>query len=283
MNGRMCLLAGVAMALSAAVATPEFRIWPNVVEDAPTVTVHLPPRVEGKGPCAAFLIFPGGGYRMLCDSYEGHDLAKWFNRRGIAGIVLKYRLAPKYDHRATYADAERAMRYARFHAAEWNIDPKRIGVIGFSAGGHLAGSLATLAGDGESAAADPVQRLSARADYLALVYPYVSMGQELGHEHMRRDFLGAGYTDELVRCFSADLQITERTPAAFIAHARTDKVVDIRHSRNLVAAMKAKGRPVSYLELPRGEHGLGAGKGEDWNAWLTAFDRWLDETLGKCK
>lgn len=256
----VCIAGG---AYAAPLSGKVYSLWPDVKEDAPTLTVHLPENSGGRR-CPAFVIFPGGGYRMLCDTYEGHDLAKWFNGRGIAGIVLKYRLAPKYDHHAIYADAEESLRYVRSHAEEWGVDPARIGVIGFSAGGHLAASVSTLMKDGGP-------------DFTALVYPYISMGKELGHEHMRADFLGKGYADELVRRFSADLQITDRTPPMFIAHAKTDKVVNIAHSRNLVAAMRAKGRQVSYFELTKGEHGLGAGKGEDWAAWLQVFDKWLKE------
>ena len=264
--------------------TPEkLRLWegdaPHALgsapADVPQITVYLPPeRADGRA-TPAILICPGGGYRMLCDTYEGHDLAKWLVERGVAGIVLTYRLAPKYDHRAIFADAKRAMRLVRTRAPGWRIDPNRLGAIGFSAGGHLVACLATLFDDGDPAAADPVERATCRPDFVALVYPYLTMGAEYGHEHMRTHFLGKDYTPELVKRFSLDEQVTARTPPAFVTHARTDQVVDIAHSRRFVAAMQKAGRPVEYHELATGVHGLGAGKGPEWKQWTDFFAAYL--------
>lgn len=238
-------------------------VLPLASDGSSSVTVYLPKEVDR--PTAAVVVCPGGGYRMLCDTYEGHDMAKWLNARGIAGIVLHYRLTPKYHKDEMLADGYAALKLVRDHAAEWKIDPKRVGALGFSAGGHLASMLGVLPNVN-------------RADFMALVYPHTSMRRGLGHEHMREAFLGPGYTEADAEKYSAELQVTGETPSAFVAHARTDKVCDVAFSRTFVEAMRTAGRPVSYTELPKGAHGLGAGKGEDWAAWLAAFETWLKES-----
>ena len=277
-------VAAFAAFLGAWAQTPEkLRLWTGdapyaqgaEAADVPQITVYLPPEKPDGRATSAVLICPGGGYRRLCDSYEGHDLAKWLVARGVAGVVLTYRLAPKYDGRAIFADAKRAMRLVRTRAPGWRIDPTRLGAIGFSAGGHLAACLATLSDDGDPAASDPVERASCRPDFVGLVYPYLTMGAEYGHEHMRTHFLGKDYTPALVKRFSLDEQVTDRTPPAFVAHARTDQVVNVEHSRRFVAAMKKHGRPVEYHELATGVHGLGAGKGPEWEQWTEAFAAYL--------
>jgi len=192
-------------------------------------------------------------------------MAKWLNARGIAGIVLHYRLAPKYHKEEMLADGYAALKLVRDHAAEWKIDPKRVGALGFSAGGHLASMLGVLPSEN-------------RVDFMALVYPHTSMRKGLGHEHMRESFLGPGYTEADAEKYSAECQVTAETPPAFVAHARTDQTCDIAFSRTFVDAMRKAGRPVSYTELPKGVHGLGAGRGEDWAAWLAAFEAWLKES-----
>lgn len=238
------------------------KVLPLSSDGSSSVAVYLPKEVVQ--PIAAVVVCPGGGYRKLCDSYEGHDMAKWLNARGIAGIVLNYRLAPKYHKEEMLADGYAALKLVRDHAPEWRIDPKRVGVLGFSAGGHLASMLGTLPNGN-------------RADFMALVYPHTSMRKGLGHEHMREAFLGPNYTAADVEKYSAECQVTVETPPAFVVHARTDKVCDVAFSRTFVEAMRKVGRPVAYTELPKGAHGLGAGEGEDWAAWLEAFETWLKE------
>ena len=229
-------------------------------DGASDLTVYLP---EGTAaPCAAIVICPGGGYKMLCDSYEGHDMAKWLVARGIAGAVLRYRLAPTYHKTEMMADVSAAFRTVRRHAAAWRIDPKRVGVLGFSAGGHLAAMAGLRPGDD-------------RADFMALVYPHASMQTGLGSERMRQAFLGPNYSAADVDAYSAEKLVGEKLPKTFVVHARTDEICPVEHSRRLAAAMREKGGAVTYHELPSGRHGLGCGKGDDWSTWLNLFDGWL--------
>jgi len=254
-------------------------LWPQGVPDArgngpadnPIITVHLPP--AGSTNTVAVLICPGGGYGGLCSSYEGHDVAKWLNGFGIAGIVLKYRMSP-YRHPVPLHDAQRAMRLIRLHAQEWNIDAHRIGAMGFSAGGHLASTLGTQFDAGNPGAAEPVDRLSCRPDFMVLVYPVITMGAK-GHAGSTINLLGANPTQAARDSVSSELHVATNTPPAFLAHAVTDALVPVDNSRLFVAALKAKGVPVSYCELPKGSHGLGCGKGEDWAAWQAACLTWL--------
>ena len=216
------------------------------------------------GRTAAVVICPGGGYTTLCDTYEGDDMARWLVERGVAAFVLRYRLAPKYHGKEMLEDIREALCYVREHAEELNVDPHRVGVLGFSAGGHLACLAGTTDADW-------------RADFMALVYAHISMAKDIGHGHMREKFLGAGATDEDIRQASGELLVDERTPPAFLVHARTDEVCSVEHSRRFAAAMRKKGRPVDYLELESGRHGLGCGRGEHWHKWLDAFEKWLRE------
>ena len=286
MNGLQGIMGGV-LAASAILGTTAVSfgedkvlpLWPQGVPDArgngpahnPTITVHLPPAGGTNG--AAILICPGGGYGGLCSSYEGHDVAKWLNGYGIAGIVLKYRLSP-YHHPVPLHDAQRAMRLIRLHAQEWNIDAHRIGAMGFSAGGHLASTLGTQFDAGNPGAAEPVDRLSCRPDFMVLVYPVITMGAK-GHAGSTINLLGANPTQAARDSVSSELHVTTNTPPAFLAHAVTDALVPVDNSRLFVAALKANGIPVTYCELPKGSHGLGCGKGEDWAAWQAACLMWL--------
>lgn len=276
------MLAAATIAGTAAVCCGNdivLPLWPQGVPDAkgngpadnPSITVHLP--AAGGTNRAALLICPGGGYGGLCSSYEGHDVAAWLNRSGMAGIVLKYRLNP-YRHPVPLQDARRAMRLVRLHASEWGLDAHRLGVMGFSAGGHLASTLGTQFDAGEAQAADPVERLSCRPDFMVLVYPVISMGAK-GHAGSTHNLLGPNPTPAARDSVSSELHVTADTPMAFLAHAVTDAVVPVDNSRMFVAALKAKGVPVTYFELPKGNHGLGCGKGEEWAAWQAACLDWL--------
>jgi acetyl esterase/lipase len=256
------------------------RVDPTTFEDADTrITVHLPP--EGKangapvlsGGYAAAVICPGGGYGTLVVGAEGHGIAAWLNSHGVAGIVLEYRL-PKGRPFVPLNDAQRAIRTVRSRAAEWKIDPAKIGIVGFSAGGHLASTAATHFDAGDPKSDDPVDRLSSRPNFAILVYPVVSMG-ELGHGGSRRNLLGADAKPELIELFSNEKQVTAETPPIFLTHAVDDKPVNPEHSRQLHAALKKAGVATEYLELPGGGHGLNGYKGPHWDAWQAAALKWL--------
>lgn len=235
------------------------------------ITVHLPAPDKANG--AAIVICPGGGYRGLVVQPEGHLIARWLNEHGIAGIVLEYRM-PQGRPFVPLLDTQRAIRTVRARAAEWRIAPDRIGIIGFSAGGHLASTAGTHFDDGDPKATDPVARVSCRPDFMVLVYPVVSMSIN-AHSGSKKNLLGADPKPELVELFSNEKQVTAKTPPAFLAHAKDDKVVPPENSRNFADALKSHNIPVKYLELPSGGHGLNRYQGPMWDAWQTQSIEWL--------
>jgi acetyl esterase/lipase len=232
-------------------------------------TVHLPDKPNG----AALVVCPGGGYGGLVVGAEGHGIAKWLNSHGITGIVLEYRL-PKGRPFVPLLDAQRALRLARAHASEWKIDPKRVGIMGFSAGGHLASTALTHFDAGDPKAADPVARESARPDFGILVYPVVSM-EEHAHRGSCNNLLGPNPTPEMLRLFSNDRQVSAQTPPCFLAHALNDKPVPPENSARFHAALQAHKVASKYLELPEGGHGLNGYKGPMWDAWQKQSLEWL--------
>lgn len=254
-------------------------LWPGeppsgsgpVVSGAPAITVHLPSHPTG----TALVICPGGGYGGLVTGAEGHGIAKWLNQHGIAGIVLEYRL-PKGNSFVPLTDAQRAIRTVKANAAAWKIDPNRVGIIGFSAGGHLASTAATHYSPANPAAADPLDRPSSRPDFQILIYPVVTMGEGT-HGGSRRNLLGESPTPEDIKKFSNETQVTKDTPPAYLAHAVDDKVVPIKHSTDYHSAMKSAGAPSLLLELPSGGHGLNGYKGPNWDAWQSGAIAWLKE------
>ncbi len=273
----VCALMNVLLAEK--VAT--MNVWPGKApgamgeadRDIPTITVYVPQ--TAKKPCAAILICPGGGYGGLCSSYEGHDIANWLDQFGIAGVVLKYRLNP-YRHPIPMNDAQRAMRLVRSHAAEWGIDANRLGIMGFSAGGHLASTVGTHYDRGIAGAMDVIERFSCRPDFMVLVYPVISMGK-VTHGGSRRNLLGDNPSQEMMDNLSNELLVTEDTPPAFLAHSVKDTMVNVENSRLFANALKAKGVAVTLFELPKGEHGLGCGKGDEWASWQAECVKWLKE------
>jgi acetyl esterase/lipase len=237
--------------------------------------VHRPVQPDGR----AVVICPGGGYGMLCMDPEGHGIAKWLNAQGITGIVLQYRL-PKGRHQVPLLDAQRAMRYVRQHATEWELDPTRIGIMGFSAGGHLASTLATHFDAGVANAADAIAQVSCRPDFAILIYPVISTGEQ-GHRGSIANLLGSNPPPELLSLYSNEGQVTGDTPPCFLAHAKDDSVVPIENSRLFAAACEDKSVSVRLLELPNGNHGLNGYKGPSWDAWQAGSLAWLAEVLPK--
>lgn len=261
----------------------DFRLtlWPDVapVGDGTTekaevpITVHRPAADKANG--TGIVICPGGGYGRLVKKGEGHDIAKWLNQHGITGIVLEYRL-PKGRPFVPLLDAQRALRSVRARAAEWGIRPDRVGIIGFSAGGHLASTALTHFDAGDAKAEDPVERMSSRPDFGILIYPVVSMST-LTHGGSRKNLLGPEPKPEQVRQFSNELQVTATTPPVFLAHALDDKVVAPANSRQLHEALLQHKVPTRYLELPSGGHGLNGYQGPMWDAWQEQSLEWLRE------
>ncbi len=234
-----------------------------------TITVFRPAKPNG----TAVVICPGGGYGGLVTGAEGCGIAQWLNAHGITGVVLEYRL-PNGRQRVPLLDAQRAIRMARSKAKPWDINPKRIGIIGFSAGGHLAATAATHFDDGIAGAKDPVETMSCRPDFAILVYPVITMGEK-GHGGSRQNLLGPNPTPENVTLFSNEKQVTTQTPPCFLAHALDDKAVPSDNSRMFYEALQKQKVPSHYLELPSGGHGLNGYKGPMWDAWQSGSLKWL--------
>jgi acetyl esterase/lipase len=235
------------------------------------IEVFLPPADKANG--TAIVLCPGGGYIRHVTNREGYPIAQWLNEHGIATIILEYRL-PKLRHEVPLLDAQRAIRLTRANSTTWKIDPKRVGILGFSAGGHVASTAATHFDLGNAGSADPIERLSCRPDFAWLVYPVVTMGKYT-HTGSRDELLGLHPKAELVDLYSNETQVTADTPPTFLAHAVDDKPVPPENSRQFVAAMKAHRVSVELLELPTGGHGLNGCQGPLWEQWKAAALKWL--------
>jgi acetyl esterase/lipase len=236
-----------------------------------TIYVHKAEQPNG----AAVVICPGGGYGGQVMDHEGHLIAQWLNKHGIAGVVLQYRL-PRGRSMVPLLDAQRAIRTVRANAKEWGIDPAKIGICGFSAGGHLASTAGTHFDAGDAKAADPIAKLSSRPDFMLLVYPVITMGEK-GHGGSRTNLLGPKPTDEQLKLFSNEQQVTKDTPPAFMAHAKDDGPVPPENSEMFHKALQAAGVKSEFLLLPSGGHGLNGYKGPMWDAWQTRSLAWLAE------
>ncbi len=253
------------------------RLWPdqaplqqgdNPATDIPTLTVFLPPTGRANG--AAMVIFPGGAYSHLSPR-EGLPAAQWLASNGITAFVLKYRLGMKYHHPAELDDAQRSIRYVRANAPAWGLDPHRVGIIGFSAGGHLASAAATHFDAGNPQSTDPIERASCRPDLHILLYPVVTLADEaLVHKPSRTWLVGDHPAPELLEFLSSDRQVTKDTPPAFVVHSTGDTTVPVANSDHYVAALEANNIPFVYLRAPIGKHGFGIT--DDWSgpamAWL---------------
>lgn len=270
-------------AVYAVVASPQperIALWPN---QAPLgdgafaatnafITVYRPARPNG----VAVVICPGGGYGALKpEGMEGRGAAEWLNAHGIVGVVLAYRL-PQGRSFVPLLDAQRAIRTVRVNAKEWGCDPARVGILGFSAGGHLASTAGTHFDDGLPAAADPVEHVGCRPAFMVLVYPVISMGPQ-AHGGSKKNLLGPNPPATLVELFSNERQVTDRTPPTFLAHARDDSRVSPDHSRLFLEALQTHHVAAQYLELPSGDHGLNDRQGPMWETWKTDALKWLAE------
>lgn len=227
--------------------------------DVPTLTVWLAPREKANG--AAVVICPGGGYGALAVNHEGKDVAAWLNSIGVSAVMLKYRLGPKYHHPIELMDAQRAIRTVRAKAADWGIDPHRVGILGFSAGGHLASTAATHFDSGKADAGDPVEKQSSRPDFVILGYPVIALATEHGHAGSRNNLLGPDPDPALLKSLSNETQVTAETPPAFIVQTNEDAGVPAENSLLFVLALRKAGVPVEFHLFEKGQHGLGLGTG----------------------
>ena len=272
--------------------TPQtIPLWPNGApgakgtdpdKDIPSLTLWLPKPELATG--SAVVVCPGGGYGMLAVDHEGKQIAEWLNSLGITAIVLKYRLGPRYHHPAMIQDAGRAIRTARWRAKEWKIDPRKIAIMGFSAGGHLASTAGTHFDAGKPDADDPIERVSSRPDRMILVYPVIALATPYGHSGSLRNLLGDNPPREIVESLSNERQVTKETPPTFLAHTDADKGVPAENSLLFVLALRKAGVPVELHLFERGPHGLGLGDGTpafrvppepSFKAWPKLCEAWL--------
>ncbi len=251
--------------------------WRYAGIEVPQFQVHLAP--EGKRTGQAVVILPGGGYGILAMNHEGHDYAKWLNERGITGVVVKYRVGPPnfgYQFPVPFLDARRAIRTVRANAKEWGVDPAKVGVMGSSAGGHLASLCTTRFADTfPEEGKDAIDQLSARPDFSILIYPVISMGP-VAHGGSRNNLLGAKPTPEMLEKCSTEKQVTKATPPVFLL-STFDDGVDCRNSLDFASACKANGVPVSLHLFEKGGHGYGMNVAEkgDLAVWPSLLEGWL--------
>jgi len=244
----------------------------------PDITIFLPSKKNATG--EAVLICPGGGYHILAYDWEGSDIARWLNSKGIAAFVLKYRLPVSSNnvvpHLSPLMDAQRAMRTVRARAEKWNIDPGKIGIMGFSAGGHLASSLSTHYDGGDPDNPDPVERMSCRPDFSVLVYPVISFSDEFTHKGSKQALLGDNPDEALVKNFSNELQVTKDTPPAILIHSADDQAVPVENSMAYFNAIRKFNKRSELHIYPYGGHGysLAIGKGH-LSTWPDRVIDWI--------
>lgn len=242
-------------------------------EDVPTVAVFRPDPARANG--IAVIVCPGGGYAGHAE-HEAEPIARWLNSTGALAVVLRYRLGPRYHHPAMLQDAQRAIRLARARAAEWRVSPHRIGILGFSAGGHLASTAATHFDGGDQAATDPIERLSSRPDFAVLIYPVVSMEPPVGHPGSRANLLGTDPPAELVRSLSNETQVTRDTPPVFLVHGADDEAVPVENSLRFAAACREAGVPFELHVFAHGPHGFGLGDSDpSLSRWPELCAAWM--------
>jgi acetyl esterase/lipase len=247
-------------------------------EDTPTLTIYQPAGPQNTG--TAIVVCPGGGYTHLAMDHEGHQVARLLTTRGITGVILKYRLGPRYHHPAMQQDVLQAIRWVRFHAADLQVRPDRIGVMGFSAGGHLASTAATLFDEGNPSAARPIDRVSSRPDFAILAYPVIVMGDDqVTHRGSQTNLLGPSPAASLVTQLSTDKQVTARTPPTFLFHTNADTGVPAENSVRFYLALRKAGVPAELHIYEKGDHGVGLAPADA--ALRTWTDRMFDWLQGR--
>ena len=263
------ILLTLTLTMLAAAQTPKTELlWPEGAPgavgteevDKPSLTQYIPGNPNG----AAVLVCPGGGYGALAMDHEGKQIAEWFNSFGVSAFILKYRLGPRYRNPAMLDDARRAMRMIRTRAAELKVDPAKIGVMGFSAGGHLASSLSTHFKEGE------------RPDFAVLVYPVISFTTRYTHSGSMRNLLGPNPDPALVWDFSNELNVTSQTPPTFLFHTNGDTGVPPENSVLYYMALRQVGVQAELHIYQNGPHGVGlAQKDPVLATWPARLKDWM--------
>ena len=256
-------------------------LWPggapgakgSAEEDKPSLTVFLPASNPTR---TAVVIAPGGGYQNLAIDKEGYAVARWLNAHGVAAFVLKYRLGPKYHHPIELGDAQRALRLVRANASRFGVAQDHVGMMGFSAGGHLTATAGTHFDEGRAGADDPIERQASRPDFLVLGYPVITMAAPYVHQGSRKHLLGDRPEPGLERLLSAELQVTKRTPPTFLFTTTDDSVVPVMNSVMFYSALVKAGVPVEMHVFQHGAHGAGlAQDNPELRVWPELLLQWM--------
>jgi len=293
MKRKIGILALVFISLTTMAQDFKLKVWPNGAPDSNGITtpeelydgkrvrnvseaeiyVYLPKIGNNTG--AAVVICPGGGYMIEAMDHEGYDMAEWLTTQGVAGIVLKYRLPYGHDQ-IPLEDAQRALRIVRQKAAEWGINPSKIGIAGSSAGGHLASTAGTKFDLGKPDSNDPLEKYSCRPDFMLLLYPVITFNEEFGHMGSRTNLIGAGNKWELVEKYSNELHVTAQTPPTFLILADDDGGVPPRNSIEFYLALKKYKIPAEMHIFRDGGHGFGMNKKNiPVDQWPNLFAQWM--------
>jgi len=257
-------------------------LWPNgppkskgedLKKDLPTLLTYSPKKANG----TAVVVCPGGGYHGLASGHEGHDIGKWFASLGVTAVILDYRRANGgYKHPVPLMDAQRAIRTVRARAAKLKVDPNKIGIMGFSAGGHLASSAGTHFDAGNPSTTDPIEKQSSRPDFMILCYPVIAFDQEFTHKGSQVNLLGADAPKDLVDKMSSEKQVTPQTPPTFLFHTDEDKVVPPENAVEFYLALRKAKVPAELHIYRQGRHGVGLAKTMPaTKAWSTACENWM--------
>lgn len=242
--------------------------------DKPSVTIYLPEASKATG--AGVVVYPGGGYVHLAVEKEGTKPAQWLNQLGVAAFVVKYRLGPRYHYPAEFEDAARAVRYVRYHAKDYGISPDKIGVWGFSAGGHMASSIGTHFDSGNPQSPDPIDRVSSRPDFMILAYPVITLTGPYAHEGSAQNFLGPNPSPGLAEKFSNQLQVTPETPPTFLFSTDADTTVPAENSLMFFDALRHNHVPAELHVFERGPHGTGLAQTyPELSIWPKLLEDWL--------
>lgn len=249
----------------------------DIPEYDPKISVEIPQLVpfilSDGGKHGAVIICPGGGYNHRA-YHEGQPVAEWLNRIGISAFVLQYRVAP-YRYPVPMLDVQRAVRYVRFHAPDWNIDPKKVAVLGFSAGGHLAATAGIHYDFGNPEAVDPVDRMSSRPDAMVLCYPVITFG-EFAHPGSKECLVGPEPNPELIKWLSLERNVTLETPPTFLWHTANDGSVPVANTLLMAMALSQSKVPFEVHIFPEGRHGLGLGNSQpEISVWIELCEKWL--------
>ncbi|MBS0422439.1 MAG: alpha/beta hydrolase [Proteobacteria bacterium] len=265
--------------------THTFLLWENgapgalgtTEEDKPTLTLFpVRPGPAGPAPTTAVIIAPGGSYGRLAANHEGRQVANWFNSLGVTAFVLRYRLGPRYHHPIEMGDAQRAIRFVRAHAQELGVRTDRLGFMGFSAGGHLASTVATHFDAGHPSAPDPIERMGSRPDFVVLAYPVISMTAAYGHKQSATNLLGEHPDAKVAGQMSSELQVTHDTPPTFLFSTSSDTTVPAENSVELYLALRKAGVPAELHVFEPGAHGVGLALGDPaLGEWPVLLRNWL--------